>query len=200
MTNSITIITGDCRETLKTLPAASAQCCVTSPPYWNLRDYGHADQIGQEATPDEYVTSLVQVFRAVRRVLAADGTLWLNLGDTYWKKQLVGIPWRVALALQAEGWWLRCQRARWIGQADAMKQSSCSVPRKATATMPTRSRSRSNPTARRAERRRLRVRGIRNCAAELPTMEGGRIATGERSGRCQRHHIQMLILPFIRRL
>lgn len=109
MTNPITIITGDCRETLKTLPAASAQCCVTSPPYWNLRDYGHADQIGQEATPDEYVTSLVQVFRAVRRVLAADGTLWLNLGDTYWEKQLVGIPWRVALALQADGWWLRSE-------------------------------------------------------------------------------------------
>ena len=104
-----TLLEGDCRETLRGLPDASAQCCVTSPPYWNLRDYGHADQIGQEAKPDEYVASLVKVFREVRRVLATDGTLWLNLGDTYWKKQLVGIPWRVALALQADGWWLRSE-------------------------------------------------------------------------------------------
>jgi DNA modification methylase len=81
--NSITILTGDNRKLLSTLPDESVQCCVTSPPYWGLRDYGHADQIGQEATPAEYVASLVSVFEEVRRVLRADGTLWLNLGDSY---------------------------------------------------------------------------------------------------------------------
>jgi DNA modification methylase len=123
------------------LPDGSVQCVVTSPPYWGLRDYGHDGQIGLEQTPDEYVAELVAVFREVRRVLADDGTLWLNLGDSYahntkgsgggWAadpsnyaykaqaygaykvqhglkpKDLVGIPWRVAFALQADGWWLR---------------------------------------------------------------------------------------------
>lgn len=81
--NAITILTGDNRKLLSTLPDESVQCCVTSPPYWGLRDYGHADQIGQEATPAEYVANLVSVFEEVRRVLRADGTLWLNLGDSY---------------------------------------------------------------------------------------------------------------------
>ena len=140
----VTILTGDCREVLKTLPDASVNCCVTSPPYWGLRDYGHAGQIGLERTPEEYVVSLVAAFREVRRALREDGTLWLNLGDSYtgywgkkyahkpfgadrtpdastpphkdtpdwWAmglkpKELVGIPWRVAFALQADGWWLR---------------------------------------------------------------------------------------------
>lgn len=136
----VTILNGDCREVLKTLPHESVQCCVTSPPYWGLRDYGHNDQIGQEQTPQEFVETMVEVFHEVRRVLRADGTLWLNLGDSYARnggtpgggnrqvmhmegtqkrmcsipefsglkqKDLVGIPWRVALALQAEGWWLR---------------------------------------------------------------------------------------------
>ena len=153
----VTILVGDCREQLKTLPDASVNCCVTSPPYWGLRDYGHTDQIGQQATPEEYVASLVAVFREVWRVLRPDGTLWLNLGDSYcsqggshdgredkqpgvgaaraWRngsgradgvvdergqrnrngntvknlkpKDLVGVPWRVAFALQADGWWLR---------------------------------------------------------------------------------------------
>lgn len=131
---------GDSRTVLPTLDAGSVQCCVTSPPYWGLRDYDHADQIGQEATPQEYVESIVAVFREVRRVLADDGTLWLNLGDSYARnggtpgggnremmhmegkqkrmckipegsglksKDLIGIPWRVALALQSDGWWLR---------------------------------------------------------------------------------------------
>ena len=132
---------GDSRNILPTLDAGSVQCCVTSPPYWGLRDYGHADQIGQEATPDEYVQSMVSLFREVRRVLADDGTLWLNLGDSYngymanqrgtgleterqqarkyiepgfglrdkalKNKDLVGIPWLVALALRADGWYLR---------------------------------------------------------------------------------------------
>lgn len=141
------ILTGDCRETLKTLPAGSVQTCVTSPPYFGLRDYGHAAQIGLEETPEQYVAQLVGVFREVRRVLRDDGTLWLNLGDSYagcgysnhdvngpeWKaamngdkrrsrqqsqrvalaplgikpKDLIGTPWRVAFALQADGWWLR---------------------------------------------------------------------------------------------
>ena len=137
---STRIIVGDCRDVLKTLPDASVHCCVTSPPYFGLRNYGMAEQIGLESTPDAYVAELVAVFREVRRVLRDDGTLWLNLGDSYandgkWggssggkhvaalhgntgigrskrssglkPKDLLGIPWRVAFALQADGWWLR---------------------------------------------------------------------------------------------
>lgn len=77
------VLYGDCRKTLRTLPKGIARCCVTSPPYWGLRDYGHADQLGQEDTPEEYVEALVAVFREVRRLLTSDGTLWLNLGDSY---------------------------------------------------------------------------------------------------------------------
>lgn len=83
---SLKILQGDCRDVLKTLLDESVQCCVTSPPYWGLRDYGHPDQIGQEATPAKYVASLVDVFYEVRRVLKANGTLWLNLGDSYCSK------------------------------------------------------------------------------------------------------------------
>jgi len=137
------LLHGDCREVLKTLPDASVHRCVTSPPYWGLRDYGVGGQIGLERTPEEYVAALVAVFREVRRVLREDGTLWLNLGDSYnaynggagpsssissgaqtnerprletgfglrnpalKPKDLVGIPWRVAFALQADGWYLR---------------------------------------------------------------------------------------------
>jgi DNA modification methylase len=138
---SIRIETGDCLEVLRTLPAASVQCCVTSPPYFGLRDYGHGGQIGLEPTPDEYVAKLTNVFRWVRRALVDDGTLWLNLGDSYAsngngsspsatsklgskyrdgcpyvetrvpeglkQKDMMGIPWRVAFALQADGWYLR---------------------------------------------------------------------------------------------
>ena len=143
MSEQLQILTGDCRETLKTLPDASVQCCVTSPPYFGLRDYGHAGQLGLEPTPDEYVANMVAVFREVRRVLREDGVLWLNLGDSYNSaasgqngttgtlgggvpcggagttagrramlrgikpKDLIGIPWRVAFALQADGWYLR---------------------------------------------------------------------------------------------
>jgi DNA modification methylase len=74
---------GDCRALLRELPDGCAQTCITSPPYWGLRDYGHPDQIGLEQTPEEYVAQLVAVFREVRRVLADDGTLWINLGDSY---------------------------------------------------------------------------------------------------------------------
>ena len=120
---------GDVRDCLRELPAASVHCVVTSPPYWGLRDYGESEQIGLEPTPEGYIATMVDVFREVRRVLRDDGTVWLNLGDSYWNhspvrsassarrranghdtlkmKDLVGIPWRVAFALQADGWYLR---------------------------------------------------------------------------------------------
>jgi hypothetical protein len=134
---------GDVRDVLRELPDGSVDCCVTSPPYWGLRDYGHDGQIGMEETPADYVVAMVEVFREVRRVLSDVGTLWLNLGDSYasngkggrdtemrsrgksvprgssrWgggnnsvpglkAKDLVGIPWRTAFALQEDGWWLR---------------------------------------------------------------------------------------------
>lgn len=98
---------GDCIEKLRKMEPESVHCCVTSPPYWGLRDYGHDGQIGLEETPDEYVERMVEVFSEVRRVLRDDGTLWLNLGDSFRDKQLQGVPWRVALALQATGWFLR---------------------------------------------------------------------------------------------
>ena len=94
----------------------TVQCVVTSPPYWGLRDYGLPPSVwadgwrgclGLEPTPELYVEHMVQIFRDVRRVLKDDGVLFLNLGDSYSDKQLVGIPWRVAFALQADGWWLR---------------------------------------------------------------------------------------------
>lgn len=133
----LTILHGDALGQLGSIPARSVQCCVTSPPYWGLRDYGNADQIGLELTYDEYIAKLVRVFREVRRALTDDGTLWLNLGDSYSAgpsagftpqnvaakhgqensrraggcalpaKNLIGIPWRVAFALQADGWYLR---------------------------------------------------------------------------------------------
>ena len=139
------LINGDVRQSLGKLESESVQCVVTSPPYWGLRDYGSEDQLGLEETPEQYIDNMVEVFREVKRVLRKDGTLWLNLGDSYagggragknpeYKakhtnfgkvqdmstytepskipkglkpKDLVGIPWRVALALQADGWWLR---------------------------------------------------------------------------------------------
>lgn len=113
---------GDVLEVLRQLEPGSVQTCVTSPPYWGLRDYGEPGQLGLEPTPGEHVARMVQVFREVRRVLRDDGTLWLNLGDSYAvsacgltdgagdglkPKDLVGIPWRVAFALQENGWYLR---------------------------------------------------------------------------------------------
>lgn len=143
------IIAGDCLDSLRGLPDESVHCCVTSPPYWGLRDYGVAGQIGLERSPEDFVARLVDVFREVRRVLRSDGTLWLNLGDCYATgsgsarspggkaygksnavidagsfpvsqpnrmpilglkpKDLVGIPWRVAFALQSDGWYLRSE-------------------------------------------------------------------------------------------
>lgn len=102
------IIVGDCLVSLRRMTADSVDCCVTSPPYYGLRDYGHAGQVGLESSPEKYVAKLVEVFDEVRRVLRPEGTLWLNLGDSYGTgKQLVGIPWRVAFALQSSGWVLR---------------------------------------------------------------------------------------------
>jgi DNA modification methylase len=150
---TVRILNGDCRQLLQAIPDCSVDCCVTSPPYFGLRDYGVDGQIGLEASPQAFVDELVTVFREVRRVLRDDGTLWLNLGDSYagsWgnygganrgkgkqreiangslikdqadrnglylpptakveglkPKDLIGIPWRVAFALQADGWYLR---------------------------------------------------------------------------------------------
>lgn len=108
MSNPInTIIHGDAYTTLKTLPDNYVQCVVTSPPYYGLRDYGIEGQIGLEETPTEYIEKLVLVFREARRVLRRDGTLWLNLGDSFAGKNLLMIPARIALALCSDGWCLR---------------------------------------------------------------------------------------------
>lgn len=103
------IIYGDALESLKGLPDGSVQCCVTSPPYYGLRDYGGLEgQVGRETDLETYIANLVAVFREVRRALADDGTLWLNLGDAYAKdKNRLIMPARVALALQTDGWWVR---------------------------------------------------------------------------------------------
>ena len=105
--SGVEIKIGDCIQSMKAMPDQSVHTCVTSPPYFGLRDYGMDGQIGLENTPDAFVARLVDVFRDVRRVLRDDGTLWLNLGDTIIAKQMQGIPWRVAFALQADGWYLR---------------------------------------------------------------------------------------------
>lgn len=134
------ILCGDSLEVLRTMPDQCVQACITSPPYFGLRDYKHDGQIGLESTPEEYVSKMVSVFREVRRVLRDDGTLWLNIGDSYnagrdgghagggaqaklarhagiqrsganapglKPKDLVGIPWMLAFALRADGWYLR---------------------------------------------------------------------------------------------
>ncbi len=135
-------LVGDCIESMRQLPDQSVNCCVTSPPYFGLRDYGVDGQIGLEQTPERFIAKLVEVFREVRRVLRDDGTLWLNIGDSYARplgkggsgpggknrdwygdnygeaggagvpggckpKDLIGIPWMLAFALRADGWYLR---------------------------------------------------------------------------------------------
>lgn len=159
------ILTGDSRELLALLPAESVQCCVTSPPYWGLRDYAHVSQIGAEPSPEQYVANLVEIFREVRRVLRKDGTLWLNVGDGYARnggtgncgpnaivgntkkliqkrnckvpkcwglkdRDLMGLPWRVAFALQADGWVLR-SKITWLKKT-AMPESVKNRPTNAT--------------------------------------------------------------------
>jgi site-specific DNA-methyltransferase (adenine-specific) len=107
---SYRVILGDAREQLTLLPGESVQCVVTSPPYFGHRDYSgtkHPSEIGSEPDPQSYVHRLDRIFREVHRVLRRDGTLWLNLGDTYRDGQMLAMPWRVALALQTAGWRLR---------------------------------------------------------------------------------------------
>lgn len=132
----ISIEIGDSKSVLSTFPDEYFQSCITSPPYWGLRDYGVSEQIGAETTVDEYIKNLVNVFREVKRTLKDNGTLWLNIGDSYtsggrtWRdpdkknaargmsyraptpeglkpKDLIGVPWKIAFALQADGWYLR---------------------------------------------------------------------------------------------
>ena len=109
--SSLAILNGDALSLLKELPSDSVHVCVTSPPYFLQRDYGVAGQIGRESTVDAYIDSLVPVFREVRRVLHPAGTLWINLGDSYSKKQLLMVPARAAMALQKDGWFLRSEIA-----------------------------------------------------------------------------------------
>ena len=119
------LICGDSRNEIEKIPSGSVDCCVTSPPYYNLRDYGIDGQIGSEQTPGDYIQSLVDVFHEVKRVLKDDGTLWVNIGDSYWnanpddgragelafgsikQKDKIGIPWMLAFALRNDGWYLR---------------------------------------------------------------------------------------------
>jgi len=142
--DGVEIYCGDCREILPQLESESVHCVVTSPPYWGLRDYGVESQIGLEPSPDEYIEKMVSIFRDIHRILRPDGTLWLNMGDSYFRdpkkgdraeylglhknivdsgchrasqhrtipngfkpKDLVGIPWMLAFALRADGWYLR---------------------------------------------------------------------------------------------
>lgn len=104
---TVEIINGDCRDVLKTMDAESFDCVVTSPPYYGLRDYGVDGQIGLEPTINNYVQQLTLVGEDIWRVLKKEGSLWLNLGDSYASKQLRGMPWRVAFSLQSSGWILR---------------------------------------------------------------------------------------------
>jgi DNA modification methylase len=172
---SVKIVIGDCRQKLSELADCSVNCCVTSPPYFGLRDYGVDGQIGLEDTPDAFVAEMVAVFREVRRVLRDDGTLWLNLGDSYagswgaqghrltnsddasWHgsqirnhpkrgrqtgsirqaglkpKDLIGIPWMVAFALQEDGWYLR-QSMPWV-KRNPMPESAKDRPTTAIETV-----------------------------------------------------------------
>lgn len=149
---SVGVVFGESLDVLRTLPSESAHCIVTSPPYWQQRDYGHSEQLGLESSPEAFVERLTTIMREARRVLRTDGTCWINLGDSYTggrtggmgktrltsgrnheaakvaaarirardggthrtakglkPKELVGIPWRVAFALQSDGWWLRSE-------------------------------------------------------------------------------------------
>jgi DNA modification methylase len=161
----VQMLTGDSLAILPTLPAETVQCCVTSPPYWGLRDYEHPAQIGSESSPELYVQNLTAIFREVRRVLRPDGTVWLNVGDGYARnggtgncgpnaivgntkkliqkrnckvpncwglkdRDLMGLPWRVAFALQADGWILR-SKITWIKKT-AMPESVKNRPTSAT--------------------------------------------------------------------
>lgn len=101
------IITGDCREVLKTVPANSVDCIITSPPYFQMRDYASPGQIGGEDSYQEYLLALLDVFGLCKDILKDDGTMWINIADKYQDSQLLGIPWSLALSLQKDGWILR---------------------------------------------------------------------------------------------
>lgn len=107
MNLSAEVIVGNALHTLKNLPDASVQTVVTSPPYWGLRDYGEDEQLGLEKSPLDFIENLCKVFDEIWRVLKDDGTLWVNLGDSYYNKSLAGIPFRFAFAMQERGWFLR---------------------------------------------------------------------------------------------
>ena len=163
--SEVEILVGDNRDILPKIASQSIQCCVTSPPYWGLRDYQHTAQIGAEQSPEDYVKNLVEVFREVRRALSDDGTLWLNVGDGYARnggtgrhgpnakvgntkkliqmrnckvpdcwglkdRDLMGLPWRVAFALQEDGWLLR-SKITWVKKAP-MPESVKNRPSNAT--------------------------------------------------------------------
>ena len=163
--SAVSILVGDCKDVLREVESRSVQCCVTSPPYWGLRDYDNYAQIGAEPSPTEYVSNLVEALREVRRTLADDGTLWLNIGDGYARnggtgrsgpnarvgntkkliqrrnckapdvwglkdRNLMGMPWRVAFALQEDGWILR-SKITWIKKAP-MPESVRNRPSNAT--------------------------------------------------------------------
>ena len=100
---------GDSGRILSRLPARTFRSCITSPPYWRQRDYRHPDQLGQERDPDVYIHRLADILMEVHRVLCEDGTLWLNIDDTYHNKRLMGIPWRLAQELQRRGWYWRSE-------------------------------------------------------------------------------------------
>ena len=155
------IYCGDSLQVLQTLPENAVDCCVTSPPYYALRDYGADGQIGREATPEEYVSRITAVFHEVKRVLTPEGTCWLNIADTYCgtgskadhqdpkypkgrngqqvafnhrapgckPKDLIGIPWLVALALRGDGWYLRSSIIWYKTTAYLLKPSACALIR-----------------------------------------------------------------------
>jgi len=159
------VLVGDSLDLLPKLTTESIQCCVTSPPYWGLRDYEHSAQIGSEPSPVDYVQNLIKIFREVKRVLRNDGTLWLNIGDGYARnggvgkhgpnaivgntkkliqkrnckvpdcwglkdRDLLGMPWRVAFALQEDGWILR-SKITWV-KKNPMPESVKNRPTSAT--------------------------------------------------------------------
>lgn len=155
----LTVWQGDALEVLRGLPDESVDCCVTSPPYWGLRDYGTEGQLGLEETPAQYVAVMVAVFAEVRRVLKRSGCLWLNIGDSYAAnrtyqvsqskhqahdygtsnasrvpdgmkaKDLIGIPWMLAFALRDDGWWLRSENIWW--KPNALPESAKDRPHRA---------------------------------------------------------------------
>lgn len=235
---AITILTGDAREMLATLPDESVDCCVTSPPYFGLRSYlpgDHADkakEMGLEQTPDDYVAGMVAVFREVRRVLKPQGTLWLNLGDSYAKnpakggsvpngkhdynptcgdakktvarrskegasdgavgradspghrlggeglkpKDLIGIPWMVAFALQADGWWLR-QWLPWV-KRNPMPESTRDRPTTACETVFMMTKSERYFFDYEAVRRRMVEASVARLAQDINAQAGSARANG----------------------